>query len=814
MISLFIALSFGEIFAIAQVPTNIELDIILMIVFGVFAFEFVGLVLTDASYLFSFFFFMDFVGTLSMVFDISFMAGPDVEQEDRVTRDSSSSNNLIVVRAARAAKLGARAGRISRVLKLIRFLPFLFNNDQDQSKVKMARVISHQLTNVLSTRVSFLTICVVVILPLSWMFTYPEVDDSMGAWTELLAQDADSVATAQADGNSVQLALQVQRLNLELTRFSQFYEGLTYGPFNVWYGETINEEFVGGWPGVSSWPLNFSSGFDAPQRNSSIRLISQGRIQCAFDLSTPKQQEAAAAIGLIGFIIAVMVIFGLVMSSSIGAIALQPLERMMFHVRERCKQIFKYTNDLETADEENEDAEEYDEMEKSSEFVLLEKVVGKLSRIAELATASKEPDMKENMSEDEIMRLNFTQGAQTAAKQMPVKLSMWKPAQINEESGYISTTSDVDKDVPSIMGTPRITDAVLEIGTDILEALEGPHFSTWDQPKDLIVSVGVHLALNHEGCAGWVRANVQESTVGAFMKAIEPKYNPNPFHNFCHAIDVEYEVARYMKLISAETFLAEGTQFWILIAATGHDVGHPGWNNQYLIETTHELAVKYNDTSPLENMHCAQLFQVFSVPETNVFGNLAKDLYKEIRMSMITSILHTDVTKHNDIIKELGMLYQMNSEAFDNMDPGPAVTQSHQNVQLVLNSILHCADVGNPMKPWEVASKLAYLCIDEFFAQGDLEKSANIPVQMLNDRDKVNRPNSQIGFIEFVIAPMVVTMVNLFPQLDSLAETLGSNIGTWAQVWKDEFSPSADAVEKVGARVNKVCDSLRKVMRQ
>lgn len=32
-----------------------------------------------------------------------------------------------------------------------------------------------------------------------------------------------------------------------------------------------------------------------------------------------------------------------------------------------------------------------------------------------------------------------------------------------------------------------------------------------------------------------------------------------------------------------------------------------GVNNQFLVETTHEVAVKYNDRSPLENMHCATL---------------------------------------------------------------------------------------------------------------------------------------------------------------------------------------------------------------
>ena len=47
-----------------------------------------------------------------------------------------------------------------------------------------------------------------------------------------------------------------------------------------------------------------------------------------------------------------------------------------------------------------------------------------------------------------------------------------------------------------------------------------------------------------------------------------------------------------------------------LLASFGHDVGHPGVNNNYLIATKHSLAIVHNDLSPLENMHCATLYDV------------------------------------------------------------------------------------------------------------------------------------------------------------------------------------------------------------
>merc|ERR1719399_2824284 len=104
----------------------------------------------------------------------------------------------------------------------------------------------------------------------------------------------------------------------------------------------------------------------------------------------------------------------------------------------------------------------------------------------------------------------------------------------------------------------------------------------------------------------------------------------------------------------------------------------------------------------------------------------------------------------------------MNSDAFTSTTKAAEILKSDANTQLIMNALLHFADINNPMRPWELSQRIAFLVLEEFFGQGDLEKAAGIPVQMLNDREKVNRPNSQIGFIEFVIAPLCESIVHLF----------------------------------------------------
>ncbi|CAE8719167.1 unnamed protein product, partial [Polarella glacialis] len=333
MFSLFLALFLGELFQCGQVPTNVAQDSILSIVFAIFLFEFIGLSLTDPNYIFGFFFWMDLLGTASMLMDISYMYGSDATQVSMLN-GAEGQDNVIVVRAARAAKLGARAGRLSRVLKILRFLPFLNNGEQDHKQVKMAKVISNQLNIVLSTRVAFLTICIVVVLPVFNLFIYPETDDSMSAWAELLNRNAEKFRAALLAGNSSQALSFGDLLESETIRFVDFYSSLTYGPFFICYGEKVHHHYGGSFDcKPDELTLNYASVFSKPRRLSNIRQVDEAYVSIQFDMSTTKTQESASGIVLICFIVVIMSVFGMLMSKSIAGVALVPLERMLNVVR-------------------------------------------------------------------------------------------------------------------------------------------------------------------------------------------------------------------------------------------------------------------------------------------------------------------------------------------------------------------------------------------------------------------------------------------------------------------------------------------------
>ena len=51
--------------------------------------------------------------------------------------------------------------------------------------------------------------------------------------------------------------------------------------------------------------------------------------------------------------------------------------------------------------------------------------------------------------------------------------------------------------------------------------------------------------------------------------------------------------------------------------------------------------------------------------------------------------------------------------------------------------------------------------MEENFLQGDEEKLLGLPVHALNDRERANLPYGQIGFIEYLVAPFLLTVTKV-----------------------------------------------------
>lgn len=90
-----------------------------------------------------------------------------------------------------------------------------------------------------------------------------------------------------------------------------------------------------------------------------------------------------------------------------------------------------------------------------------------------------------------------------------------------------------------------------------------------------------------------------------------------------------------------------------IFAAAVHDVDHPGLTNQYLINSSSELALMYNDESVLENHHLAVAFKLLQNPDCDIFVNLTKKQRQTLRKMVIDMVLATDMSKHMSLLADL-----------------------------------------------------------------------------------------------------------------------------------------------------------------
>ncbi|XP_071281344.1 high affinity cAMP-specific and IBMX-insensitive 3',5'-cyclic phosphodiesterase 8B isoform X2 [Agelaius tricolor] len=142
--------------------------------------------------------------------------------------------------------------------------------------------------------------------------------------------------------------------------------------------------------------------------------------------------------------------------------------------------------------------------------------------------------------------------------------------------------------------------------------------------------------------------NCSEATLRAWLQVIEANYHSsNSYHNSTHAADVLHATAFFLGKERVKGSLDHLDEVAALIAATIHDVDHPGRTNSFLCNAGSELAVLYNDTAVLESHHTALAFQLTTKDSKyNIFKNIDRNRYRTLRQVIIDMVLATEMTKH------------------------------------------------------------------------------------------------------------------------------------------------------------------------
>ena len=196
-----------------------------------------------------------------------------------------------------------------------------------------------------------------------------------------------------------------------------------------------------------------------------------------------------------------------------------------------------------------------------------------------------------------------------------------------------------------------------------------------------------------------------------FLMASRAAYNSFVhYHNFRHVVDVMQAVFYFLIQIGTLPPYPSNNNFicrkppspiaallrpfdalTLLISAIGHDVGHPGVNNAFLVALNAPLAQLYNDKSVLESFHCAAYSQILRRYWTHAFEDTA------MRALLINSILATDMGLHFKYMTDLGNLQQKVHDNGGTDGWSPQILEDYRT--LTCGLLIKCADISNVVCP-------------------------------------------------------------------------------------------------------------------
>ena len=112
----------------------------------------------------------------------------------------------------------------------------------------------------------------------------------------------------------------------------------------------------------------------------------------------------------------------------------------------------------------------------------------------------------------------------------------------------------------------------------------------------------------------------------------------------------------------------------------------------------------------------------------------------------------------------------------DSSKGGHLYLDNYSSKSLVLQNMIHCADLSNPTKPLALYRQWTSNILQEFFQQGDKEREMCLNISPNCDRHKVSVNESQIGFIDYIVHPLWETWADLvYPDSQNILETLEAN---------------------------------------
>ncbi|KAM6921861.1 3',5'-cyclic-AMP phosphodiesterase 4C-like isoform 2-T2 [Xenentodon cancila] len=282
---------------------------------------------------------------------------------------------------------------------------------------------------------------------------------------------------------------------------------------------------------------------------------------------------------------------------------------------------------------------------------------------------------------------------------------------------------------------------------------------------------------------------VPVDTFITFMMTLEDHYHADvAYHNNIHAADVVQSTHVLLSTPALEAVFTDLEIMAALFASAIHDVDHPGVTNQFLINTSSELALMYNDASVLENHHLAVGFKLLQEENCDIFQNLSKKQRDSLRKMVIDMVLATDMSKHMNFLADMKTMVETKKVT----SLGVLLLDNYSDRIQVLQNMVHCADLSNPTKPLELYRKWTDRIMVELFTQGDREREKGMEISPMCDKHNASIEKTQVGFIDYIVHPLWEAWADLVhPDAQDILDTLEDNREWYQSMIPRSPSPSS-----------------------
>lgn len=256
-----------------------------------------------------------------------------------------------------------------------------------------------------------------------------------------------------------------------------------------------------------------------------------------------------------------------------------------------------------------------------------------------------------------------------------------------------------------------------------------------------------------------------------FMVELRRHYNPVPYHNWFHALDVTQFVFSVISNGKVTNYLEPLEVFGLLLSAICHDTDHNGMNNTFHRNAKTVFAhLAHGNLPPLEHHHSCITMDL----SRELLSSLPEADRLRVSRFIVDCIMATDMEQHKQFLTDFGQI----EGGFKNDNP--------EHRRLLAQIILKAADLSNTVRDFEEAARMSAKLSEECHRQGDKEVELGLPVSPMCDRNDTNPMCcGQVGFYKFVAGPLMKELHSFFPELKENAEQYEANLATWERLKKE-----------------------------